>query len=67
VDRDELFKHLLPDVTGKLLADEGGGGFAWPEARQLGPLHDVFNDSVGSAFYLGSGDGNVERVLAAFN
>ena len=66
VDGDQILQHLLPDIAGKLLADEVGGRLAGAEALQFGALLDVVDDAAGLALYHINGDGNFQRVLATF-
>ena len=66
MDGDQILQHLLPDVTGKLLADEVCGRLAGAEALQLGALLNVVDDAAGLALYHINGYGNFERVLATF-
>ena len=64
---DERFEHLLPDVAGEVLANQGGRGFARTEALELGALLHVGGDAGGFAFHFLSGNGDFQRVLATFN
>ena len=66
MDGDQMLQDFLPDVTGKLLADEVGGRFAGAEALQLGALLNVVDDAAGLALYHINGYGNFKRVLATF-
>ena len=64
---DQGFQYPLPDIGGELLLDQGDRHLAGPETGQLGPLHDVGDDAVRLALNLVDRDGNLQRVLAAFN
>ena len=63
---DQGLQHLLADVAGKLLANNGGGGLTWPEARQLGALLDLGDRPPGLSFHLVDRHGDLQRVLTTF-
>jgi hypothetical protein len=63
---DQVFQHLLPDIAGKLLADDTGRSFTRPEARKFGAFLDVDRNATQLAFHIDDRDGNFERVLATF-
>ncbi len=64
---DQSFEHLLPDIAGEVLANQGCRGFAGAEALELGALLNVGGDAGGFAIHFLGGDGDFERVLATFN
>ena len=66
MDGNQILQHLLPDIAGKLLADQVGGRLAGAEARQFGAFLDVVDDAAGLALHYINGDGNLQRVLATF-
>jgi hypothetical protein len=63
---DQIFQHLLPDIAGKLLANDAGRGLTRPEAREFGAFLDVGRNASHLAFYIDDRDGDFERVLATF-
>ena len=63
---DQAFQHLLPDITGKLLANQRRGSLARPEAAQLRPILHARGNLVGLALHIFDGDGDFKRVLATF-
>ena len=67
VNGNEILQYLLPDIAGKLLADQVGGRFAGAEALQFGALLNVIDNAAGLALYLIDGDGDFQRVLATFD
>jgi len=47
---DHVLQHMLPDVAGKLLANNAGRSFSRPEAREFGALLYVGSHAVWSRF-----------------
>ena len=66
VFRDEALQDLLPDLAGKLLADDRGGRLPGPETRQLGTLLDLGHRPAGFGLHFLNGHGDLQRVLATF-
>jgi hypothetical protein len=64
---NQILQHLLPDITGELLANDAGGRFSRPEPGEFRAFLNVGRNAAQLAFYIGDWDGDFERVLATFD